>query len=103
MRDCRYLRGFLLTCAVALALAGAAAADDTDATGLPPGDSPPPTAFSRLEEAGVADDYDGADEVIVYDHSVNRVKPSGVTYVDSYVLRKVLTPAGCRDARACLK
>lgn len=64
---------------------------------LPPGESPPPTVFSRLADAGGADDYDGADEVIVYDHSVSRVKSSGVTYVDSYMLRKVLTPAGCRN------
>ena len=64
---------------------------------LPPGDRPPPTAFSRLADAGEADDHDGADVVIVYDHSVSRVKPSGVTYVESYVLRKILTPAGCRD------
>ncbi len=70
-----------------------ALADDV----LPPGDSAPPTAFSRLEKAGTADDYEGADEVIVYDLTVNRVKPSGVTYVDSYVLRKMLTAAGCRD------
>jgi len=70
-----------------------APADD----GLPPGDSPSPTVFSRLEEAGTSEDNDGADEVIVYDLSTNRVKPSGVTYVDNYVVRKVLTSAGCRD------
>ncbi|MBD3347944.1 MAG: DUF3857 domain-containing protein [Candidatus Eisenbacteria bacterium] len=64
---------------------------------LPPGDEPPPTVFSRLEDAGTSDDHPGADEVIVYDRSVNRVRPSGVTYVESYTIRKVLTPAGCRD------
>jgi hypothetical protein len=70
-----------------------AAADDD----LPPGDSPPPTAFSRLEDAGTSEDNDGADYVIVYQHSLNRVKPSGVTYVDEYVLYKVLTSEGCKD------
>lgn len=64
---------------------------------VPPGDCGTPDVFSRLTGAGVANDHDGADELIVYDYSVSRVKPSGVTYVDSYVLRKVLTPAGCRD------
>ncbi len=88
-------RGAALAVAALFALlpVAAATADDT----FPPGDSPPQTAFSRLEDAGVADDYDGANEVIVYDLTVSRVKPSGVTYVDGYLLRKVLTQAGCRD------
>ncbi len=64
---------------------------------LPPGDSPPPTAFTRLADAGDVDDHPGADYIIVYDLAENRVKPSGVTYVDGYVLYKMLTPAGCRD------
>jgi hypothetical protein len=64
---------------------------------LPPGDSPPSTAFTRLAEAGDADDHPGADHIIVYDLTESRVKPSGVTYVDGYVLYKMLTPAGCRD------
>ncbi len=100
MHVCRYRCGVLLTCAVALVLTVPAAADDglpAAGDGLPPGDAPPPTVFSRLEDARVADDYDGADEVIVYDYSVNRVKDSGVTYVDTYLLRKVLTPSGCRN------
>ncbi|MBN2198423.1 MAG: DUF3857 domain-containing transglutaminase family protein [Candidatus Aminicenantes bacterium] len=33
----------------------------------------------------------------VYEHTTNRMKPSGVTYVDSYTISKILTPAGCRD------
>jgi hypothetical protein len=64
---------------------------------LPPGDRPAPDVFSRVEAAGKSADHDGADYVIVYDEAVNRVKPSGVTYVESYVIYKILTPAGCRD------
>lgn len=82
-----------LTVALAVVLSATASADDV----LPPGASPPPTAFSRLEAAGTADDHEGADEIIVYDLTVNRVRASGVTYADSYVLRKVLTQAACRD------
>jgi len=79
-----------------VAVAVAQSAEDT-AYDLPPGDSPPPTVFDRIANAGVADDHDGADYVIVYDRTVNRVKSSGVTYTDDYVLYKVLTPAGCRN------
>ena len=67
------------------------------ATDLPPGDKPAPTAQSRLADAGAADRYPDTDHVVVFEHDVNRVKPSGVTYVDGYRLVKVLTPAGCRD------
>lgn len=69
-------------------------ADEKD---LPPGDRPPPDVFSRIEDTGIASDHKGADHIIVYDHAVNRVKPSGVTYVDHYTIYKVLTPAGCRN------
>jgi hypothetical protein len=64
---------------------------------LPPGDSPPPDVFSRVENAGTAEDHAGADRIVVYDHAKNHMKESGVTYVDSYIIYKVLTPAGCRD------
>ncbi len=64
---------------------------------LPPGDRPPPDVFSRIEDAGCAADHKGADHVIVYDYAMNRVKPTGVTYVDNYSIYKVLTPAGCRN------
>ncbi|MCD4691248.1 DUF3857 domain-containing protein, partial [bacterium] len=70
---------------------------DTEPAGLPPGDSPPPTAFSRLDDAGGTDDFPDADYIIVFDETVNRVKPTGVTYGDSYMLYKMLTPEGCRD------
>ncbi|MDO9170378.1 MAG: DUF3857 and transglutaminase domain-containing protein [bacterium] len=66
-------------------------------TPLPPGDRPPPTAFTRLEDAGDAEAHPGADLVVVFEETVNRVAPSGVTEVDGYRLTKVLTPAGCRD------
>jgi len=88
--------GALIVTVLVLATAFAAAAEDA-AHDLPPGDSPPPTVFDRIASAGVADDYDGADHVIVYDRTVNRVKSSGVTYTDEYLLYKVLTPAGCRN------
>ncbi|UCH82674.1 MAG: DUF3857 domain-containing protein [Candidatus Latescibacterota bacterium] len=64
---------------------------------LPPGDRPEPDVFSRITEAGGAADHDDADHVIVFDHAINTVKPTGVTYVESYVIYKVLTSAGCRD------
>ncbi len=79
-----------------VAVAVAQSAEDA-AYDLPPGDSPPPTVFDRITNAGVADDHGGADHVIVYDRTVNRVKSSGVTYTDDYLLYKVLTPAGCRN------
>jgi hypothetical protein len=63
----------------------------------PPGEKPAPDAFSRLADAGIAEDHPGADHVIVFTEMVNNVKPSGVTYVDGYDLHKILTPAGCRD------
>jgi hypothetical protein len=67
------------------------------ASELPPGDKPAPDAFSRLADAGGVDEHPGADHVIVLTEAVNRMKPSGVTYVDGYDLVKVLTAAGCRD------
>ena len=63
----------------------------------PPGEKPAPDVLSRLEDAGVADDHEGADHLVVFSEAVNNVKPSGVTYVDGYELTKVLTPEGCRD------
>ena len=78
--------------AVALLAISAAAAPIT-----PPGEKPAPTPLTRLADAGTAKDHDGADLVVVFEHAVNRVKPSGVTYVDGYRLTKVLTPEGCRD------
>jgi transglutaminase-like putative cysteine protease len=85
----RILLTLLLLAAVALPVLAA----DT----LPPGDKPAPTPISRLADAGTADDFPGADHVVVLEHAVNRVKPSGVTYVDGYRLVKILTPEGCRD------
>ncbi len=64
---------------------------------LPPGEKPAPTPFSRLADAGTADDHAGADLVVVFEHAVNKVKPTGVTYVDGYRLTKILTAEGCRD------
>ncbi len=77
-----------------LALAAAALAQPAS---TPPGEKPAPTPFTRLADAGTAKDHDEADLVVVFEHAVNRVKPSGVTYVDGYRLTKVLTSEGCRD------
>ncbi len=63
----------------------------------PPGDAPPTTPFTRLEAAGTADDHDGTDHVVVFDERINRMHPTGVTYVEAYRLEKVLTAAGCRN------
>ncbi len=78
-------------------LAQAPSAYAAEATELPPGDTPPPTVFSRVENAGTADEHDGAAHVIVYDYAMNRMKSSGVTHVDTYTITKVLTAAGCRN------
>jgi hypothetical protein len=87
----RFHRAAILAGSVALViLAGSALA-------LPPGEKPAPDVFSRLEDAGMATDHDGADHLVVFTEAVNKVKPSGVTYVDGYELTKVLTPEGCRD------
>lgn len=75
------------------------AAGNSSARGkqLPPGDAPPPDVFSRVAAAGVAADFESADYVVVFDQAVNTVKSSGVTYVESYTIYKIITPAGCRD------
>jgi len=67
---------------------------------LPPGDSPPPTAFSRLEEAGDAEKYPDHSHVVVYDETVNHVDEKGVAKTDRYVIYKVLTAEGCRELSA---
>jgi hypothetical protein len=77
----------------------AVALDDPD-HGLPPGDTPPPTAFSRLQDAGDADAHEGFDHVVVHELAVNHVDERGVTTTDGYILYKVLTEAGCRDLSA---
>lgn len=64
---------------------------------LPPGEKSAPDAFSRLADAGDTDKYPGADHIIVLTTAINKVKPSGVTYVDGYDLTKILTESGCRN------
>ncbi|MBE0567498.1 MAG: DUF3857 domain-containing transglutaminase family protein [Krumholzibacteria bacterium] len=83
--------------AVCLTLLGLALPLLAAAAPLPPGEKPAPTPFTRLDDAGTAADHPGADHVVVFEHAVNKVKPSGVTYVDGYRLIKILTPEGCRD------
>jgi hypothetical protein len=86
---------WLLLAVLLTATSAAAATAPVPAT--PPGEKPAPTAFTRLADAGTAEDFDGADLAVVFEHAVNRVKSSGVTYVDGYRLTKVLTREGCRD------
>ncbi len=64
---------------------------------LPPGDSPPSTIFSKIDNAGNADDYDDAAYLIVCDSVVNRVDEKGVSNISSYLLYKILTEEGCRE------
>ena len=89
------------TAAAALVLSAAlvwsAAAQGPAETGLPPGESPPPTALSRVAGAGTAEDHDGADEVIVWHHTRTDVSPLGVASTTETVIYKVLTPAGARN------
>jgi len=90
MRFSRPLPVVALTAVALVLLASAALA-------TPPGEKPVPDAFTRLEDAGTADDHAGADHLIVFTEAINKVKPSGVTYVDGYDLTKILTADGCRD------
>ena len=64
---------------------------------LPPGDSPPPTVFSRIADAGDADSYDSAAYVIVVDSAVTSITEDGVAKTENYLLRKILTEEGCRQ------
>ncbi len=95
----RWLLPAIALTAIALAdfALAATAAPTTTAPVAPPGEKPTPTPFTRLADAGSAKDFDGADLAVVFEHAVNKVKPSGVTYVDGYRLTKVLTREGCRD------
>ena len=63
----------------------------------PPGDSPPPTVFSRISDAGGDADFDSAAYVIVMDSSCTGIRQDGVAKTDSYILYKVLTDEGCRE------
>ena len=83
--------------AAALFIAAPAAGAGSGGDALPPGESPPPTVFTRIADAGSAEDHDGADEVIVYDHSRTDVSPLGVATTNGTILYKVLTPAGARN------
>jgi len=86
------MKSFALSLVVALVVAMPAAF-----AAPPPGDAPPPDAFSRIEAAGTAADHADADYLVVFDEQVNHMHPTGVTYVDGYRIEKVLTQAGCRS------
>lgn len=94
---CGSVLAALVLAAAALASPALVRCAGPDANSLPPGERPAPTAFSRIADAGTAEDHDGADELIAYDCSTTHVKPSGVATTDGYVLYKVLTAAGARN------
>lgn len=72
-------------------------ATPADSLKLPPGDNPPPTALSKIENAGTATDFDSAAYVIVMDSSCTRINDDGVAKTDSYLLYKILTDEGCQQ------
>lgn len=75
----------------------AASVSGADEAGRPPGEASSPDVFFRVEAAGSSETNGGADWVVVYDYARNFVKPTGVTYVESHIIHKILTTAGCRD------
>ncbi|MBU8922108.1 MAG: DUF3857 domain-containing protein, partial [Bacteroidales bacterium] len=94
----RVLRLFPLTIfIVTFLLLMAVSVSGTDESGRPPGDISTPDVFSRVEDAGSSESNGGADWIVVYDYARNFVKPTGVTYVESHIIHKILTTAGCRD------
>jgi hypothetical protein len=74
-----------------------AATESPAAAVLPPGDTPPPDARSRLHDAGTAKEHPDADHLVVYQQTVNRLRARGVDWTDGYTLYKVLTAAGASD------
>ncbi|MCK4413125.1 MAG: DUF3857 domain-containing protein [Candidatus Eisenbacteria sp.] len=95
--SCRLTIWTLVMAALSLTAPGIRADDPEQvAPDLAPGDHPSPTVFSRIADAGGAEDYEGADYSIVYQTTTNRVKPSGVMRGEEYVLYKILTRAGAR-------
>ncbi len=84
---------FIIILLLAISISASAQSDKP----LPPGDSPPPTIFSKIENAGTADDYDSAAYLIVCDSVINRVDEKGVSNISSYLLYKILTEEGCRE------
>lgn len=87
-----------LTCIMVLLVTAACVTAQADKSlSLPPGDSPPPTVFDRIKDAGDAKKFDSAAYVIVYDSTANRVNEQGVTYTNGYILYKLLTEEGCRN------
>ncbi len=64
---------------------------------LPPGDNHPPTIFERVNDAGVAEDFDDAPYIFVLDSIVNRINQQGVAFTDKYMLYKILTDEGCNS------
>jgi hypothetical protein len=77
--------------------AASTAADPPAAVVLPPGDTPPPTALSRLHDAGTAKEHPDADHLVAYQQTVNRLRARGVAWTEGYTLYKVLTAAGARE------
>lgn len=68
-----------------------------DNSKLPPGESPPPDAFSRIKNAGDAEKYEDAAYIVVMDSLINKVNKLGISYIESYMLYKTLTDEGCQE------
>jgi hypothetical protein len=79
------------------AAAGSPSAGASARPVLPPGDAPPPTAFSRVRDAGTAKEHPDADHLVAYQRTVNRLRARGVAWTEGYTLYKVLTAAGARE------
>lgn len=50
-----------------------------------------------IKKAGCAEDFPGAAKVIIFDSTFSDVQETGLTYVFTHRLYKVLTPAGAKD------
>jgi len=86
-----------LTSLLLITMSASAMTQTDRSSSLPPGDSPPPTVFDRVKNAGKVEDFDSAAYVIVCDSSVNRVNQQGISYADNYIIYKVLTDNGCKE------
>ncbi len=90
---------FLLLSAPVAAVSPAfpVAADPAPGPALPPGDAPPPTAVSRLRDAGTSREHPDADHLVACQRTVIHLRARGVASTEGYTLYKVLTAAGARD------
>lgn len=81
----------------AAAASPAAGAGSSPVVALPPGDTPPPTALSRLRDAGTAKEHADANHLVAFQQTVNRLRARGVAWTEGYTLYKVLTEEGAAE------